>query len=342
MLLSVLMLLIGVHAQGGTCPGGSECTEGSSLNITNSTGACINNPFIGGHCEVCSTCHAKWPSCPCCQNAYDEPNSCSNCYVTNEHNLVNCGNHPVSYDCDKTNVDPCSPRRGTGGTYKTLAECRLSCHFSYNCQNIGHGDQCIAAPQGTTGTFANLSACNASCSTAPLSPCGRVKPAQCKVWQEFYDATGSTPPYPGAPNSWKVCGTLRDDPCACGGTNCDPTSNPICVTCANGDITIVYLHDNGLTGTIPSSLKTLTELTTMGFDHNSLTGTIPSSLGLLTKLTLIDLTVNQLSGTVPPLPFAQYTNDCRLDIPGCIEPKCNHFKCPLPPGSDRQCIVHCT
>jgi hypothetical protein len=52
---------------------------------------------------------------------------------------------------------------------------------------------------------------------------------------------------------------------------------------------------------------------------------------------------------VPPLPFAQYTQFCALDDPsGCVKPNCNHFKCPLPTGSE-QCkgnghgpvLVHC-
>jgi hypothetical protein len=56
----------------------------------------------------------------------------------------------------------------------------------------------------------------------------------------------------------------------------------------------------------------------------------------------ISLHTNKLTGLVPPLPFAQYTDPkhgglCFLDFPAyCInEPNCNHFKCPLPAGSEQ-------
>jgi hypothetical protein len=46
---SVLSLLFApvivyVHAQ--ACDEGSQCTQGSALNITNATGACVHNPFF--------------------------------------------------------------------------------------------------------------------------------------------------------------------------------------------------------------------------------------------------------------------------------------------------------
>jgi hypothetical protein len=56
-----------------------------------------------------------------------------------------------------------------------------------------------------------------------------------------------------------------------------------------------------------------------------------------------------LTGLVPPLPFKQYDNGgCWLDNQPCYTPNCNHFKCPLPAGSE-QCTyttghypgVHC-
>ena len=130
----LLLLGVGACAQGGSCLGGSPCTEGKPLNITNSTGACIHNPIINGTCEVCTTCHNAegYASCPCCQNAYEEPNSCSKCFVLNAYNIEKCGNHPVSYDCDYSEDDPCSPKPGAGGTYKTLAECRKGCQDTYN------------------------------------------------------------------------------------------------------------------------------------------------------------------------------------------------------------------
>jgi hypothetical protein len=137
------------------------------------------------------------------------------------------------------------------------------------------------------------------------------------------------------------------------------------VTCYAGDITEMDLGGNNLKGTIPSSVGSMTGLTSMDLTGNNLKGTIPSSLASLTKLTGLDLEENNLKGTipsslasltlltelrlnnnaltglVPPLPFKQYNGDggCFLDTawdPGfCTGPNCNHFKCPLPAGSEQ-------
>jgi Leucine-rich repeat (LRR) protein len=103
----------------------------------------------------------------------------------------------------------------------------------------------------------------------------------------------------------------------------------------------MVLANNNLKGTIPSSLASLTQLATLNLDANNLNGTIPSSLASLTRLTNLDLEQNALTGLVPPLPFKQYSGACRLDnLADCVEPNCNHFKCPLPAGIE-QCEVHC-
>jgi Leucine-rich repeat (LRR) protein len=146
------------------------------------------------------------------------------------------------------------------------------------------------------------------------------------------------------------------------------------VTCADGDITQMNFQGNNLKGTIPSSLGSLTRLVTLWLDYNNLKGTIPSSLASLTQLTDLNLEFNNLKGTipsslasltkltylrlcgnaltglVPPLPFKQYSGGCLLDDPDHCKhqdpPSCNHFKCPLPAGSE-QCKwinlagVHC-
>jgi hypothetical protein len=51
-------------------------------------------------------------------------------------------------------------------------------------------------------------------------------------------------------------------------------------------------------------------------------------------LEIIVLHSNMLTGLLPPLPFAQYAY-CVLDRPSYCEPNCNHFKCPLPAGSEQ-------
>jgi hypothetical protein len=74
-------------------------------------------------------------------------------------------------------------------------------------------------------------------------------------------------------------------------------------------------------------------------------------LASLKELKLLYLYENKLTGLLPPLSFSQHTEDCVLDLYACVEPHCNHFKCPLPPGSDEcqweqpgfppQAGVHC-
>jgi hypothetical protein len=78
-----------------------------------------------------------------------------------------------------------------------------------------------------------------------------------------------------------------------------------------GELTgLAYLSlgGNGMSGTIPSSIGELTELAyMMGLIGNELTGRIPSKLAKLKKLTDPYLYENKLTGIVPPLPFEQYT-----------------------------------
>jgi hypothetical protein len=218
------------------CKSGCLCDTGVAKNVLdiwpNATGVLCGHP--PNTCEVCSICNNAYPKCPCCNPNFGDSDACLNCRLDPE-NFDVCGKPAVTYSCDR-DASQCNPKTAGGGQYPTKAGCVTACQPSYNCQNKGQGDQCIAAP-GTTGTYANLSACNASCSTAPLSPCGRVKPAQCKFWQELFDSTGGTF-YPGNSNNWTECGTLRSDPCACGGKGCQPYYGT-CVTCANGDITAV-------------------------------------------------------------------------------------------------------
>jgi Leucine-rich repeat (LRR) protein len=113
------------------------------------------------------------------------------------------------------------------------------------------------------------------------------------------------------------------------------------VTCADGDITVIVFESNNLKGTIPSSLGSLTELTSIGLGMNEIHGSIPSSIGQLTGLTTLWLAYNLMTGPVPPLPFAQYTGSCLLeDINDRCQNygQCNNFSCPLPPHAD-QCTA---
>ena len=69
---------------------------------------------------------------------------------------------------------------------------------------------------------------------------------------------------------------------------------------SNGNVTRLELPGNNLSGTLPGSLGSLTNLTTLDLSDNSLSGMIPD-LSALTQLQNLNLGDNQLSGTIPDL-----------------------------------------
>lgn len=81
-------------------------------------------------------------------------------------------------------------------------------------------------------------------------------------------------------------------------TGCDPCGW-YGVTCSQGRVTRLDLHDNGLSGSISMSLGSLTNLQSLYLQDNALTGIIPDSLGSLSDLRELDLKGNQLSGSIP-------------------------------------------
>ena len=77
-----------------------------------------------------------------------------------------------------------------------------------------------------------------------------------------------------------------------------PDSNSIKLN-DNGRVRVLGLFNGKLTGTIPSELGNLRELTYLNLSDNQLSGPIPSELGNLSKLTELYLFYNQLSGPIP-------------------------------------------
>ncbi|KAI3465714.1 hypothetical protein Pfo_022377 [Paulownia fortunei] len=61
-----------------------------------------------------------------------------------------------------------------------------------------------------------------------------------------------------------------------------------------------FLSDNKLTGSIPSSLSSLSQLSAMSLNNNELTGEIPDAFEGLPVLINLDLSSNNLSGQLPP------------------------------------------
>ena len=70
----------------------------------------------------------------------------------------------------------------------------------------------------------------------------------------------------------------------------------------DGDDRVVglALAGNNLSGTVPASLSTLTELASLDLSGNQLSGAIPPRLRGLSQLTTLDLSANQFSGLIPP------------------------------------------
>jgi Leucine-rich repeat (LRR) protein len=87
---------------------------------------------------------------------------------------------------------------------------------------------------------------------------------------------------------WTVPGTNGDNPCGWFG-----------VTCSGGRVSEISLYNNNLTGTIPTSIGTISALKLLSLGSNHLSGIIPVQISNLTNLTGLYLYLNQLSGAIP-------------------------------------------
>ena len=85
------------------------------------------------------------------------------------------------------------------------------------------------------------------------------------------------------------------------------------VTTDDGRVTHLELAENGLSGTLPSSLGDLAYLEVLTLFRNDLSGSLPSSLGNLTRLERLWLGRNQLSGELPSW-LVNLTNLQRLEL----------------------------
>ena len=71
------------------------------------------------------------------------------------------------------------------------------------------------------------------------------------------------------------------------------------ITVEDGRVTEVYLFDNHLVGSLPSSFENLTALITIYMGGNQLSGVIPAGIGNFPDLESLELGVNQLTGPIP-------------------------------------------
>ncbi len=96
-------------------------------------------------------------------------------------------------------------------------------------------------------------------------------------------------------------------------------------TNVDGSIGALALANNGLTGTIPHEVGSLTTLVTLWLGGNVVTGEIPPELGNLRNLRALNLASNDLEGEIPPelgsLDSLQSLNLGLNELTGSIPPE---------------------
>ncbi|MEM7549576.1 MAG: hypothetical protein AAF363_07875 [Bacteroidota bacterium] len=71
------------------------------------------------------------------------------------------------------------------------------------------------------------------------------------------------------------------------------------LTLLNGDIDIISLVNNDLSGSLPESMADLKGLRYLQITHNALSGSLPSGIGELNKLIWLNMRDNELTGSIP-------------------------------------------
>lgn len=97
-------------------------------------------------------------------------------------------------------------------------------------------------------------------------------------------------------SAWTAMGGSGGGPSGTTSTSCCSFAG---VTCSGGRVSQLNWSSQSLSGPIPSTLGSLTALTSLSLASNSLTGSIPTTFTSLSSLATLDLHSNQLSGTFP-------------------------------------------
>ncbi|KAF5957502.1 hypothetical protein HYC85_004727 [Camellia sinensis] len=94
------------------------------------------------------------------------------------------------------------------------------------------------------------------------------------------------------------------------------------------NLTIVYLYKNHLSGPIPQPIEAL-KMEEFDLSENNLTGTIPDDFGTLTELSVLSLFSNQLSGEIPEsisrLPSLRYLTLSSNNLSGTLPPDLGQY-----------------
>jgi Leucine-rich repeat (LRR) protein len=97
------------------------------------------------------------------------------------------------------------------------------------------------------------------------------------------------------------------------------------VTVEFGHISVLDLHSNQLSGSIPPELGDLSSVSWVDLHSNQLSGLIPPELGDMSNLQYFELSNNQLSGSIPAelgmLNILQYFNLSDNQLNGSIPPE---------------------
>ena len=121
--------------------------------------------------------------------------------------------------------------------------------------------------------------------TKPLAFCqsqSSVPETECEALLALYNSTGG--------KLWKDNTGWSQNPDVCSWYG---------ITCTTGHVTTVWLMNNNLSGSIPTTIGNLYNLEHLNLASNSLRGSIPTTIGNLYKLKSLDLSDNALTGSIP-------------------------------------------
>ncbi len=136
-------------------------------------------------------------------------------------------------------------------------------------------------------------------SSADCSSCSGINfdDSQCLALESIYTASRG--------DSWsnKDGWLSNTDPCSWFGLSCE-----------NDQVTEIDLSQNGLRGSLPGDLNSISNLRELNLSENLLAGPIPEDLGALANIEFLDLSENQLTGVLalPIVDLASRTDTCNL------------------------------